>query len=576
VNELQRRCAAAALLLLGLVGVGGGGTLWAQAWLQGWTWAHSDAARQAASQAAQPTPIWEGEIGARPTAVVTRRATPVPLAVEAAPTMTVASQAPTPVPTPAPATADQIELQDIAFEFLEPPEPGATARLTVTAHNTSDRPSPPLSLAIPGAWFKSYRLFNAVPAVEAEDTDGDGSRALTFPAIDPGATELVQLQLVSTAESLEAPHVTVGLVGGDVVGDAQPTTLAPRPRPGPAAAVSIPRLNLKAGVLPTDWEPPSFVVGQLKTSASVSTGNTVLIGHLTGAAGNVFAHLDRLAPGDAVTATSRGVDYRFVVSEIDRLPETDLHPLDPTDSPRLTLMTCTGWWNPITRDYSERLWVIAEPAEQAAATIAANKAKAEQEAAARATATALAPTPEPTPAPTEPPRPTATPVAPTPTPTPFAAEVAPPGGLGNTRRDVDRTFGPPRGETSGKLVVYKAGPAEMHVWYSPDPPRAAAVVVVEPTAAPLSLEAAIAQSRPLLPLDTQPRAPRPEGNADYVVERFTSPTLAKALPDGLFEAGNAQPGDFLVVYEKNAQGAVRRVVVGIGDDIDALIERTST
>jgi sortase A len=579
VSELQRRCAAVVLLVLGVVGVGGGGTLWAQAWLQGWSWSHSDAAQRAQSQLAAATPVWVGNLDAAPTTVISRRppASAPTIAVE--PTSAVAITdvvrvAPTPTPVPL-ATAQDIDLADVQFEYLEPPEPGATARLTVSLVNGSDLDSPPLALAIPGSWFKSYRLFNAIPAATADDTDADGQRVLQFPRLVAGGSAAIQLQVVATAESLEAPHVEVHLVGGDSIGEAQPTTVSPRPRPGPVAAVSIPQLNLKSAVLPTDWEPPPFVVGQLKKSSNVGQGNTVLLGHLTGAAGNVFGRLDRLKPGDKVRATSRGIDYDFVVSQTLDLPETDLRPLDPTDSPRLTLMTCTGIWNPVTRDYNRRLWVIAEPPEQAAATIAENQAKAaaaaEATAAAAATATAAAP-----PEPTATPRPTATEVPPTPTATPFAAEVAPPGGLGNTRPNIDGAYGPPRGETSGKLVVYKKGTTEIHVWYGPDPARAAAIVVTWPKNASLGLDAAMAQSRPLLPKDVLARSPKPEGNAAYAVERFVSATVAQALPGTLFDEVGGEPGDILVVYEKDPKGLIQRMVVGIGDGIDALIRRTST
>jgi LPXTG-site transpeptidase (sortase) family protein len=113
-----------------------------------------------------------------------------------------------------------------------------------------------------------------------------------------------------------------------------------------------------------DWEPPLFVVGQLRASAYVTQGNSVLVGHVRGTYGyTVFDHLDQLVPGDKVVASSRGETYDFVVSQIQVLPEDDTSPTESTVAPRLTLMTCAGTWNPLTRDYSDRLWVIAEPAD---------------------------------------------------------------------------------------------------------------------------------------------------------------------------------------------------------------------
>ena len=75
------------------------------------------------------------------------------------------------------------------------------------------------------------------------------------------------------------------------------------------------------------------------------------------------------------------MDVRYTVSEIRILPGSDSTPIGPTETPRLTLMTCIGAWNPVTGDYSHRLWVVAEPPELARATLAATVAQAGQAAA---------------------------------------------------------------------------------------------------------------------------------------------------------------------------------------------------
>jgi LPXTG-site transpeptidase (sortase) family protein len=168
--------------------------------------------------------------------------------------------------------------------------------------------------------------------------------------------------VVAVDEVIDAPTLTVFDADDRMVGRAHPPTEAPPARPGPIYSIDIPRLKLHAGVVPVEWEPPLFVVGQVRSSAFVSLGNSVLVGHLRGAAGyNVFDHLDQLNAGDRVIANSRGQPYTFVVSQTQVLPEDDASPTVPTSSPRLTLMTCAGDWDPITRDYPERLWVIAEP-----------------------------------------------------------------------------------------------------------------------------------------------------------------------------------------------------------------------
>ena len=171
---------------------------------------------------------------------------------------------------------------------------------------------------------------------------------------------------VTTDEVIDSPNLSVVDANGRQIGKAHPATQAPPPQPGPIYSIDIPRLQLHTGVVPVDWEPPLFVVGQLRTSANVTLGNSVLVGHVRGAAGyNVFDHLDQLKVGDQVNASSRGATYNFVVTETQELPEADTSPTEATSTPRLTLMTCAGQWNPVAQDYSDRLWVIAQPPDAA-------------------------------------------------------------------------------------------------------------------------------------------------------------------------------------------------------------------
>jgi hypothetical protein len=310
-------------------------------------------------------------------------------------------------------------------------------------------------------------------------------------------------------------------------------------------SIDIPRLKLHSSVVQTDWEAPSFTVGQIKGSANITLGNTVPIGHLTGAAGNVFAHLDQLEPGDEITAVSRGLPYSFVVSRMFESSNADSRPIQPVDDARLTLMTCAGVWNPFTHDYSERLWIIAEPPEQAAATIATAAVTATAVTAATATAIAL--------------EPTATPV-----PTPYAGEPSLPGGIGNSRADLEKALGKATGETSDKLVVFHETGREIRVAFTPDPPRASLLTEIPGPGARLTFDVAVRDARKFFPRDAQPRAAAPEGNSQFVVERFSSPTLEQALGSG----------DFSVVYTRDAQGSITSIVLGLGDDYAALIAQS--
>jgi LPXTG-site transpeptidase (sortase) family protein len=535
LTDWRRRLVGVGLVIFGALGVIAAGAVYYDAWATARTWHASPEAAALAEQAAEPTPIWLPPATPEPQA----RIEPVPTPGVPVLGLPLVATAATPTVT---AAASELSLESTEFRFIDPPEPGAHARVAISVANHASTSSGRILLGIPSSWFEGYRIIGTGPAVSEDRTDADGLRTFSFPPLTSGTTASFELHVTAVGEGTQAPAVKVLLDNGDPIGDVvKPSTQAPTPRPGPVMSIDIPRLKLKSGVIQTAWEPPPFAVGQIKGSANITQGNTVLIGHLGGVAGNVFARLDQLKPGDEITAVSRGLPYSFVVSRTFEASNTDSVPMQPGDETRLTLMTCAGIWNPFTHDYPQRLWVIAEPPDQAAQTIAVAAATATAEVAATATALALAPT--------------ATPV-----PTPFVGEPSLPGGIGNTRVNLEKAFGLATGETSGKLVVFRQTDRVLHVAFTPGSPRAALVAVLP--AAGWSFDAAIKESRKLFPKDTGPRAAAPEGNPKFVVERFSSTSLGQALGDG----------DFSVIYTRDPKGTITSIVLGLGDDFDALLE----
>ena len=160
-------------------------------------------------------------------------------------------------------------------------------------------------------------------------------------------------------------------------------------------------------------------------------------------------------------------------------------------------------------------------------------------------------------------------------PTPFAGQVANAGGLGNTRSDLDAAYGASTGQTPDRLVVYRKDPFEYHVNFAPDTNGRAALIVQSPQqgAQALSLEQAQSEAHKLLPKDAQPPNPAPETSNQFAVERYTSQTLAQALPANAFTANSGQPGQFLIVYVRDQQGRVTRTILGPGNDPNALINQ---
>ena len=396
---------AAAVLLAGglLVMLVGGGAVVAN-WYSATSWAATDEAEQATRSLAATQPRWIDEVESVPTPRPTstpRVVTPTPranaadsgaeraaaqptiVAVDAGarreasppdsdnpPTDQDEAVRPPTTATPEPrAPADAVTLVDSAFRFLDPPEPGAQAQITVNIRNTSNLPTGPLRLSLSTRWLVGWRVLAADPPVLDDHLEAGNRRAFVFPSLEPESESALELHLVATDDAVDPPELRLSIVDGDEIGRAQPDTVAPRPNPGPARSIEIPRLKIRAAVVQTVWEPPSFVVGQLKGTANLSEGNTVLIGHLNGVAGDVFSRLSELEPGDEVIAVSRGLEYRYIVIETMELPGDDSVPIQPTDEPRLTMMTCSGEWDPIGHDYSHRIWVVAEPVEVAEATL---------------------------------------------------------------------------------------------------------------------------------------------------------------------------------------------------------------
>jgi hypothetical protein len=197
----------------------------------------------------------------------------------------------------------------------------------------------------------------------------------------------------------------------------------------------------------------------------------------------------------------------------------------------------------------------------------------------------LVPTALPTTAPTiVPPKPVAqaSPAQPSPatervSPTALAGQVSGPGGLGNTRDDLQATYGAPIGETPEHLVVFRKETIEYRVELVPDLNGRATLIEEVPSQGgqPWALEAAMAEAHNLLPKDVQPPSPSAEGNDQFVVQRLTSQSLAQALGDAPFTAVQAGPGQLLAAYVRDTSqdGRVTRIVVGTGNDPGTLLSR---
>lgn len=117
----------------------------------------------------------------------------------------------------------------------------------------------------------------------------------------------------------------------------------PIPTPGPEQArrIEIPSINIdKPIVQGDDWEQLKKGVGQHVGSVLPGLeGNLVLSAH-NDIYGEIFRHLDKLAPGDEITISTERQSYVYIVNEIQVVAPTDVWVMGQTDYARTTLISC--------------------------------------------------------------------------------------------------------------------------------------------------------------------------------------------------------------------------------------------
>ena len=136
---------------------------------------------------------------------------------------------------------------------------------------------------------------------------------------------------------------------------------------GPAVWMRIPRIEVDShisdvGITAGYYDVPWFDVGHHADSANPGElGNSIYNGHVvTINAGEVFRRLHELQPTDAVYIYTPDHRLDWVVTDVFSVSQDDNSFLDATAAPRITLYTCTGDFNPIERNYAERLVAAAQ------------------------------------------------------------------------------------------------------------------------------------------------------------------------------------------------------------------------
>ncbi len=142
-----------------------------------------------------------------------------------------------------------------------------------------------------------------------------------------------------------------------------------------AVRLAIPAIKLdtvvKQGGIVVDaagkpaWQTLPFVAvhyGDL-TSLIGAPGNAVIAGHVvTLNEGNVFRFLYKLDVDDQIQVwDDKQREHDFRVVDVKLVPPSDTSVMARTSDQTLTLITCGGSFDPVKREFSDRLVVTAKP-----------------------------------------------------------------------------------------------------------------------------------------------------------------------------------------------------------------------
>lgn len=145
----------------------------------------------------------------------------------------------------------------------------------------------------------------------------------------------------------------LAFIGGEI-----PQPLSASPSAGFPVFLSIPDLDIHQDVYPSRveknlWPTTSKGISYLLSSDEPGMGNAVFYGHNWP---RILGDLGRARIGQTIEVTIKsGKKLRFRITGIQVVSPKAVEILAPTDNPRITLYTCTGFFD------SMRLVVVATP-----------------------------------------------------------------------------------------------------------------------------------------------------------------------------------------------------------------------
>jgi LPXTG-site transpeptidase (sortase) family protein len=212
-------------------------------------------------------------------------------------------------------------------------------------------------------------------ALESRPTAAPLAVPVALEPAAPTPTPPVVPTAVREVRPTVAPPPTVAPIRLAASDAADRQDAASAPRPGYAVRLAIPAIKLEADVkqggIVQDaagnpiWQTMPFVAvhyGDL-TSLIGARGNAVIAGHVvTLNEGNVFRFLYQLDIDDQIQVWDDNQDeFDYHVVQVKLVPPSDVSVMAPTPDERLTLITCGGTFDPVKREFSDRLIVVAKP-----------------------------------------------------------------------------------------------------------------------------------------------------------------------------------------------------------------------
>ncbi|NNJ10719.1 sortase [Chloroflexales bacterium ZM16-3] len=196
-----------------------------------------------------------------------------------------------------------------------------------------------------------HELRSAQPAQAAMEP-ASSTPTLRLPDTAPPAVSIDLPALPFTTPDMDSPPAESDFMSPQQV-LAMPATADPRPQRLVMPTIGVDTPVKEVFVIDGAWQVADYAAGYHHgTTLPGNTGNTVLSGH-AGLRGGVFRDLGDLRPGDDVMIETGGWSYTYRVRANKAVWPTQIEVMNPTQTPVLTLITCTNW-------DTQRLIVVAD------------------------------------------------------------------------------------------------------------------------------------------------------------------------------------------------------------------------